>query len=213
MTTQYFKAQGANGTTFYAVDEDENIAQFYLEDMKADGVHIDADHSWHYHAYDFDLLDGLDFDDVIKLVEKAIENTYITGGTTIQDFEYDEQDFADVEDVKQWLDIEANYYLTDTLYSLVNEADNTVKAFTVSGYSQGESAFIWYDTSVTEVQYGAEFIKHVLYSTWYTIGEVNQNGDYTDTLEYISYMDFDDDYMQKTYNAVPAQASTTLTLS
>lgn len=210
MTTQYFKAQGANGTQFYAVDEDENIAQFYLEDMKADGVHIDADQSWHYHSYDFDLLDGLDFEDVLKLVKKALENTHLA---PIEEFEEDSQEFEDVEDVKQWLDAEAGYYLTDKLYSLVNEADNTIKAFTVTGYSQGDAAFIWWDTSVTDMAYAAEFIERVLYSTWYTIEEVNQNGDYTDTLEYISYMDFDDEYMLERYNAVPAQASTTLTLS
>lgn len=214
MTTQYFKAQGANSTTFYAVDEDENIAQFYIEDMRADGVHIDADQSWHYHSYDFDLLDGLDFKDVLELVKNAIEDTYThtPNKSIIQEFEADKKDFEDVEDVKQWLD-GAGYYITDTLYSLVNDADNTVKAFTVSGYSQGESAFVWYDTSVTEVQYDAEFIEHVLYSSWYTIAEVDQNGNYGDTVEYISYMDFDDEYMLEHYNAAPAQASTTLTLS
>lgn len=212
MTTQYFKAQGTNGTQFYAVNEDENVAQFYIEDMKADGVHIDADQSWHYHSYDFDLLDGLEFEDVVKLVKKALENTY-TSGTPVQEFEDDKKEFEDVEDVKEWLDAMANYYITDTLYSLVNEADNTVKAFTVSGYSQGDGAFIWWDTSVTEVQYDAEFIEHVLYSSWYAIDEVDQNGNYGDTVEYISYMDFDVEYMLERYNAVPAQASTTLTLS
>lgn len=208
--TNYYKAQGANGTQFYAVNEDENIAQFYIEDMRADGVHIDADQSWHYHPYDFDLLDGLDFEDVLELVKKALENTHLA---PIEEFEEDSQEFEDVEDVKQWLDIEANYYITDTLYSLVNDADNTVKAFTVTGYSQGESAFIWYDTSVTETSYDEEFIEHVLYSSWYTIDEVDQNGNYADGLEAVSYMDFDDEYMLERYNAVPAQASTTLTLS
>lgn len=210
MTTQYFKEQGATGTTFYAVNEDENIAQFYIEDMGADGVHIDADQSWHYHSYDFDLLDGLDFEDVLELVKKALENTHLA---PIEEFEEDSQEFEDVEDVKTWLDAEAGYYLTDKLYSLVNEADNTIKAFTVTGYSQGDAAFIWWDTSVTDMAYDEEFIEHVLYSSWYTIDEVDQNGNYGDTVEYISYMDFDDDYMQKTYNAVPAQSSTTLTLS
>ena len=210
MTTQYFKAQGANGTTFYAVDEDENIAQFYIEDMRADGVHIDADQSWHYHSYDFDLLDGLDFGDVVKLVKKALENTH---GATVEDFEHDAQEFEDVEDVMQWLGLEAGYYLTDTLYSLVNDADNTIKAFTVTGYSQGDAAFIWWDTSVTDMAYDEEFIERVLYSSWYTIDEVDQNGDYGDTVEYISYMDFDDEYMLERYNALPAQAHTTLTLS
>ena len=210
MTTQYFKAQGANGVQFYAVNEDENIAQFYIEDMRADGVHIDADQSWHYHSYDFELLDGLDFEDVLKLVKKALENTHLA---PIEEFEEDSQEFEDVEDVKQWLDAEAGYYLTDTLYSLVNDADNTIKAFTITGYSQGDGAFIWYDTSVTEVQYDAEFIEHVLYSSWYAIAEVDQNGDYGDTVEYISYMDFDDNYMLEHYNAVPAQTTTVLTLS
>ena len=213
MTTQYFKAQGANGTTFYAVDEDENIAQFYIEDMRADGVHIDADQSWHYHSYDFDLLDGLEFEDVLKLVKKAIDNTPITGGTTVQEFEDDKQEFEDVEDVKHWLDAVANYYITDTLYSFVNDADNTIKAFTVTGYSQGDGAFIWYDTSVSELSYDEKYIEHVLFSSWYTIDEVDQNGDYADGLEAVSYMDFDDDYMLEHYNAVPAEESTTLTLS
>ena len=213
MTTQYFKAHGANGTTFYAVDEDENIAQFYIEDMRADGVHIDADQSQHYHSYGFDLLDGLDFEDVLKLVKKAIDNTPITGGTTVQEFEDDKQEFEDVEDVKHWLDAVANYYITDTLYSLVNDADNTIIAFSVSGYSQGESAFVWYDTSVSELSYDEKYIEHVLFSSWYTIDEVDQNGDYADGLEAVSYMDFDDDYMLEHYNAVPAEESTTLTLS
>lgn len=212
MTTQYFKAQGANGTTFYAVDEDENIAQFYIEDMRADGVHIDADQSWHYHSYDFDLLDGLEFEDVLKLVKKAIEKTDITHGVTVSEFEEESEDFEDVEDVKQWLD-GAGYYMTGTLYSLVNDADNTIKAFTVTGYSQGDAAFIWYDTSVTDMAYDEEFIEHVLFSSWYIIDEVDQNGNYGDTVEYISYMDFDDEYMLEHYNATPAQASTTITLS
>lgn len=212
MTTQYYKAQGTNGMQFYAVDEDENIAQFYIEDMKADGVHIDGDQSWHYHSYDFDLLDGLDFEDVLELVKKAIENTDITRGVTVSEFEQDAQDFEDVEDVKTWID-DAGYYLTETLYSLVNDADNTIKAFTVTGYSQGDAAFIWYDTSVTDMAYDEEFIEHVLFSSWYTIDEVDQNGDNADGLEAVSYMDFDDEYMLEHYNAVPAQASTTLTLS
>lgn len=212
MTTQYYKAQHANGTQFYAVDEDENIAQFYIEDMRADGVHIDGDQSWHYHSYDFDLLDGLDFEDVLELVKKAIENTDITRGVTVSEFEQDAQDFEDVEDVKTWID-DAGYYLTETLYSLVNDADNTIKAFTVTGYSQGDAAFIWYDTSVTDMAYDEEFIEHVLFSSWYTIDEVDQNGDNADGLEAVSYMDFDDEYMLEHYNAVPAQASTTLTLS
>lgn len=213
MTTQYFKAQGANGTTFYAVDEDENIAQFYIEDMRADGVHIDADQSWHYHSYDFELLDGLDFEDVLELVKKAIENTVTNYGTTLEEFEHDSQEFEDVEDVMAWLDAVAGYYLAETLYSAVNEAPNTIKAFTVSGYSQGDAAFIWWDTSVTDMAYDEEFIEHVLYSTWYTIDEVNQNGDYVDGLEAVSYMDFDDNYMLEHYKATPAQASTMLTLS
>lgn len=214
MTTQYYKAQHSDGVKFYAVTEDDMVAQFYLDDMKADGVRIDSDQSWHYHAYDFDLLDGLDFEDVLELVKKAIDNTFITGGTTVQEFEDDKQEFEDVEDVKQWLDAVANYYITDTLYSLVNDADNTILAFSVTGYSQGESAFVWYDTSVSEVYYTPRFIEHVLFSSWYTIEGVNEHGEfYGDTLEYISYMDFDDNYMQKTYNATPAEESTTLTLS
>ena len=210
MTTQYFKEQGANGTQFYAVNEDENIAQFYIDDMRADGVHIDADQSWHYHSYDFELLDGLDFEDVLKLVKKALEDTHLA---PIEEFEEDSQEFEDVEDVKQWLDAEAGYYLTNKLYSLVNDADNTIKAFTVTGYSQGDAAFIWWDTSVTDMAYEEEFIEHVLYSSWYTIDEVDQNGNYGYTVEYISYMDFDEGYMLENYNAVPAQESTVLTLS
>ena len=210
MTTQYFKEQGANGTQFYAINEDENVAQFYIEDMRADGVHIDADQSWHYHSYDFDLLDGLDFGDVVKLVKKALEDTHLA---PIEEFEEDSQEFEDVEDVKQWLDAEAGYYLTNKLYSLVNDADNTIKAFTVTGYSQGDAAFIWWDTSVTDMAYEEEFIEHVLYSSWYTIDEVDQNGNYGYTVEYISYMDFDEGYMLENYNAVPAQESTVLTLS
>lgn len=216
MTTQYYKAQHSDGVKFYAVNEDEEISYFYLEDMKADGLHIDADQSWHYHSYDFDLLDGLDFEDVLELVKNAVEGTqtYTSNKSIGQEFEDDKQEFEDVEDVKEWLDAVAGYYLTDTLYSLVNDADNTIKAFTVTGYSQGESAFVWYDTSVTDVQYDERFIEHVLYSSWYTIEEVDQNGDYTgDTLEYISYMDFDDNYMLEHYNATPAEEDTTLTLS
>lgn len=214
MTTQYFKEQGANGTHFYAVNEDENIAQFYIDDMRADGVHIDADQSWHYHSYDFELLDGLDFEDVLKLVKKALEDTHLA---PIEEFEEDSQEFEDVEDVKQWLDAEAGYYLTNKLYSLVNDADNTIKAFTVTGYSQGEAAFVWYDTKGFEdggERWDAEeFIERILYSSWYTIDEVDQNGNYGDTVEYISYMDFDDNYMLEHYNAVPAQTTTVLTLS
>ena len=112
-----------------------------------------------------------------------------------------------MEDVKQWLD-GAGYYMTGTLYSLVNDADNTITAFTVTGYSQGDAAFIWWDTSVTDMAYDGEFIEHVLFSSWYTIDEVDQNGDYADGLEAVSYMDFDDDYMQKTYNATPAEVHT-----
>lgn len=216
MTTQYYKAQHANGVKFYAVNEDEEISYFYLEDMKADGLHIDADQSWHYHSYDFDLLDGLDFEDVLELVKNAVEGaqTYTSNKSIGQEFEDDKQEFEDVDDVKQWLDAVANYYITDTLYSLVNDADNTILAFTVTGYSQGESAFVWYDTSVTEVYYTPRFIEHVLFSSWYAIDNVDEHGEFDDdTLEYISYMDFDDNYMQKTYNATPAEESTTLTLS
>lgn len=213
MTTQYYKAQHSDGVKFYAVTEDDMVAQFYIEDMKADGVHIDGDQSWHYHSYDFDLLDGLDFEDVLELVKKAIENTH-TSGTTIQEFEDDKQEFEDVEDVKTWLDAVANYYITDTLYSLVNDADNTITAFTVTGYSQGDAAFVWYDTSVTEIHYDEKLIEHVLFSSWYTIDEVNEHGEFDgDTIEDISYMDFDDNYMLEHYNAVPAEESTTLTLS
>ena len=214
MTTQYFKAQGANGTQFYAVNEDENIAQFYIDDMKSAGVHIDADQSWHYHSYNFDLLDGLDFEDVVTLVKKALENSH---GSTAEDFEEEGQDFEDVDDVKEWLDAVANYYLTDTLYSLVNEADNTIKALTVTGYSQGDAAFIWWDNKELE-DGGAwwddeNFIERVFYSGWYSIDEVDQNGNYADGLEAVSYMDFDDAYMLEHYNAVPAQENTTITLS
>lgn len=214
MTTQYYKATTDTGTKFYAVNEDDIVAQFYMNDMDADGVHIDGDHSWHYHSYDFDLLDGLEFEDVLELVKKAIDNTSITGGATVQEFEDNSKEFEDVEDVKQWLDFEAGYYLTDTLYSLVNDADNTITAFTVTGYSQGDAAFVWYDTSVTEVHYDEKFIEHVLFSSWYTIDDVNEHGEFDgDTLDYISYMDFDDNYMLEHYNAVPAEESTTLTLS
>lgn len=213
MTTQYFKAQGANGTKFYAINEDEAIAQFYIEDMRADGVHIDSDQSWHYHSYDFDLLDGLGFEDMLELVKTAISHTSRVGAT-VEEFEEDSEEFEDVEDVKQWLDTVAGYYLTDTLYSLINEADNPIKAFTVDGYSQGDASFIWYDESVTDMQYDAKFIEHVLYSSWYSIEEVDEHGEYSgDVLEGVSYMDFDNDYMKEHYNATPAEVSTTTTLS
>lgn len=209
--SKYFKAVTDKGTKFYAVQEDDTIAEFYLEDIQGDGVHIDADQSWHWHDYDFDLLDGLEFEDVLKLVKKAVEDTDITSSPTVQEFGYDSKEFEDVEDVKEWLDIEAGYYLTDTLYSLVNEADNTIKAFTVNGYSQGDGAFVWYDTSATEGVYTPEYVQSVLYDMWYSIDLVSDDGDILDNVEYVTYVD--NDYMKEHFNAVPAMENVTMQLS
>lgn len=209
--SKYFKAVTDKGTEFYAVQEDNTIAEFYLEDIQGDGVHIDSDQSWHWHDYDFDLLDGLEFEDVLKLVKKAIDNTSITYGVTVSEFEDDAKEFEDVEDVKQWLDAVAGYYLTDTLYSLVNEADNTIKAFTVNGYSQGDGAFVWYDTSVTEGVYTPEYVQSVLYDMWYSIDLVSDDGVILDNADYVTYVD--NDYMKEHFNAVPAMENVTMQLS
>lgn len=209
--SKYFKAVTDKGTEFYAVQEDNTIAEFYLEDIQGDGVHIDSDQSWHWHDYDFDLLDGLEFEDVLKLVKKAIDNTSITYGVTVSEFEDDAKEFEDVEDVKQWLDAVASYYLTDTLYSLVNEADNTIKAFTVNGYSQGDGAFVWYDTSVTEGVYTPEYVQSVLYDMWYSIDLVSDDGVILDNADYVTYVD--NDYMKEHFNAVPAMENVTMQLS
>lgn len=210
--SKYFKAVTDKGTEFYAVQEDDTIAEFYLEDIQGDEVHIDSDQSWHWHDYDFDLLDGLEFEDVLKLVKKAIDNISITyGDVTVSEFEDDAKEFEDVEDVKQWLDAVAGYYLTDTLYSLVNEADNTIKAFTVNGYSQGDGAFVWYDTSVTEGVYTPEYVQSVLYDMWYSIDLVSDDGVILDNAEYVNYVD--NDYMKEHFNAVPAMENVTMQLS
>lgn len=209
--SKYFKAVTDKGTEFYAVQEDDTIAEFYLEDIQGDEVHIDADQSWHYHSYDFDLLDGLNFEDVLKLVKKAIDNRSITYGVTVSEFEDDAKEFEDVEDVKQWLDAVAGYYLTDTLYSLVNEADNTIKAFTVNGYSQGDGAFVWYDTSMTEGVYTPEYVESVLYDMWYSIDLVSDGGVILDNAEYVPYVG--NDYMKEHFNAVPAMENVTMQLS
>jgi len=120
-----------------------------------------------------------------------------------------------IENIKDYLNQTLSYTGAYALYRAVNnDLANTIKAFTVSGYAQGESAFIWYDTKDTENAplYTEDYIESVLYATWYAIDTVDEHGDYIDSVDVVTYSDYDNSYMLKRFKAVPAATATLLTI-
>ena len=216
--TKYFKAVTDKGTKFYAVNEDENLAGFYLEDMEADNVHIDMDSSWHFHDYDLDLLDNYEPEDVISLLKVSKDANFTNIVADLEDMKSSYEDWGsglDIENIKDYLNQTLSYTGAYALYRAVNnDLANTIKAFTVSGYAQGESAFIWYDTKDTENAplYTEDYIESVLYATWYAIDTVDEHGDYIDSVDVVTYSDYDNSYMLKRFKAVPAATATLLTI-
>lgn len=216
--TKYFKAVTDKGTTFYAVNEDENLAGFYLEDMEADNVHIDMDNSWHFHAYDLDLLDNYEPEDVIKLLKVSEDANFTNIVADLEDMKSSYKDWGsglDIENIKDYLNQTLSYTGAYDLYHMVNnDPANTIKAFTVSGYSKGDSAFIWYDTKDTENTplYTEDYIESVLYATWYAIDTVDEHGDYIESVESVTYSGYDENYMLEHFKAAPAETATLLTI-
>ena len=213
--SKYFKAVTDKGTKFYAVNEDDTIAEFYLEDMRADGVHIDSDQSWHWHDYDLSLINAYDVDSLIELISQSASLTNDGLLQALEDdinYATDNGDVFDITDAVNTLAENADYYTVAKLYSLINDDPNsTIKAFTVNGYSQGDGAFVWYDTSMTEGVYTPEYVESVLYDMWYAIDLVGDDGVILDNAEYVTYVD--NDYMKEHFNAVPAMETVTMQLS
>lgn len=210
--TKYFKT----ASMFLSVEEDTegNYNTMMIDDIEANGVHIDSDSSWHYHSYDFDLLDGYTVEGVLNLMKKESRFeptlTLINNYTDIDD---------DIDELKEAFQELLGYIGIEALYKLVNDDEsNKIVAYTVNGFSQGESAFVWFEDVESESlkdSYTPEFLSDLLFSMWYEINHVDGSGEYMQGLDNITYMDDEglNKYMLDNYNAVPAKHEVTTTLS
>ena len=210
--TKYFKTDNM----FLSVEEDTDgdYNAMMIDDMKANGVHLDWDYSWHYHSYNFDLIDGHTVEDIINLMKN--ESRFETTLALINNY-MDIED--DVDTFKETLQEVLGYIDVEALYKLVNDDEsNKIVAYTVDGFSQGESAFVWFEDVESENlkdSYTPEFVSDLLFATWYEVNQVEANGEYMGGVDNVTYMDDEDlnKYMLSTFNAVPAKHEATITLS
>lgn len=222
MTTQYYKSVTELGTHYFATEEDYSSNEDFIEDMLNQGVHIDSDQAWRWHDYDFTLIKeaGYTPDEFIALLKG---NKYLVDKDVVSELEdileelREEGETVDLDDITDYLLKNASYTHAKEIYKVVNDdLNNTIKAFTVDGYSQGDSAFIWFDTA-TSLDYTPNDIQEVLYDTWTRITQVDNTGKYLDGTEdeftTNQYGYGLNEYMLEHYNAVPAEESTTLKLS
>jgi len=201
--TKYFKQIDTN--TLFSISEDYDINAIYQEPMEAEGVNLDSDSSWHFHDYNFDLLDDYTVSDVFSLLKKD-------GGyeSVLKQINKDD----DIDYVKDVLQQTLSYAGVSMLYKLINDDENSdIVAYVVDGYSQGESTFVWfhnYLASGMKDTYTPDYVSSVLYDTWLAIDHVNSEGEYLGDLDNIVTRDDEDvtAYMLENYNAVPANTKT-----
>lgn len=201
--TKYFKQLDTN--TLFSVSEDETINDIYLDIMETEGVRLDSDSSWHFHDYNFNLLDNYTVRGIYSLLQ-----SYGGYETVIKHISKDD----DIDDIKGLLQQTLSYAGVSSLYKLVNDDENSdVVAYVVDGYSQGDSTFVWfhnYLASGMKDTYTPEYVQSVLYDTWLAIDHVDNEGEYIQGLDNIVTRDDEDvtAYMLENYNAVPASTKT-----
>lgn len=204
--TRYFKQSDTN-TLFSVSEEDETINDMYLDIMETEGVHLDSDSNWHYHKYDFSLLDNYTVKEVVSLMKQ--DKDFGPEIEYINDY-MDIDDNSDINILKEALSDMLGYVGVSSLYKLVNDDENSdIVAYVVGGYSQGDYTFVWfhnYLASGMKDTYTPEYVQSVLYDTWLAIDHVDSEGEYLQGLDNIVTRDDEDvtDYMLENYNAIPA---------
>lgn len=208
--TKYFKQ--ADTDTLFSVSEDYDINSIYQGYMEEEGgVNLDGDISWHFHDYNFSLLDNYTVKEVVSLLEK--DGGFKEILEYINDY-MDIDDESEIDILKEALADSLSYTGVSVLYNLVNNDENSdIVAYVVNGYSQGESTFVWfhnYLASGMKDTYTPEYVESVLYDTWLAIDKVDSEGEYIEGVDNIVTRDDDDvtAYMLENYNATPASTKT-----
>lgn len=206
MGTMGKRFYGTPDGKFYLVDMDEYVdyeSDMFMDDLKMHDIVLDGDDGWWYHDFS-PITEKLgemyeSFDDKLKQELKDYTEENLDDGW-----------FSELNSLP--------YAAMEHVFELLNKTKD-VTAVVVSGYSQGEAAFVLGWTKDFESLLGnqpvEETIQHMLFDPMQEVIEIDDNGFETGSAMVISafYNKQDlDAYMKETFDATPATMNIHLTL-
>ena len=178
--------------------------------LEEEGVHFDSDSSWWNHDYDLSFLSEAYTTDTLMDLLKS-DKKFMDTVSDLKEY----TDTEDIDDMISYLENNLSYYGIDAIHSMVNnDTSNNIVTLSVTGYSQGDSTFVWYDsTKMLFENLDSNYLEIILYGLMYSINEVDQQGN---SLEYGYENGFDyymvDEEMEERYNAYEVEVETTINL-
>lgn len=212
--TNYYKATKNGEHKFYALFEDNDYNMFAREFAIEDGVNIDTDYSWHNHSYDIDFLDLYTFENAYNLVKSVILE--LGSKLAYSDYIGERRYMEDVDDLKTWILDNLAYGGISALYDAVNnDKTNNIVAYVLSGNTQGESAYIWFNDEKIKNLYTPDYMSGVLFGWWFNVVAVDEHGEPLQEFDSIVdninvYENDENDYMLKKWHAKPAKTESSI---